>query len=126
VCLERRDGLPPFVKLIDFAAAKFYGADHPDSKEEPAYPVGAHRYMSPEQHRGEITGPWVDIYAIGTMLYAALAGELPEPGTRLSDRRTVSEDLDYVVAIALADEPSQRFASALEFQDALTRALLIG
>ncbi len=126
VCLERRDERPPFVKLIDFAAAKFLGDDHPDAKAEPPYPVGAHRYMAPEQHRGEVTGPWVDIYAIGVMLHATLVGELPEPGTRLSDRRTVTPELDEVVAIALAEEPSQRFATALEFQDALARAVLIG
>lgn len=126
VCLEFRDGHPPLVKLIDFASAKFIRENHPDADEEPPYPVGAHRYMAPEQHRGEVTGPWVDIYAIGMMLHAALVGELPEPGTRLSERREVSAELDDVVAKALAEEPSQRFATALELQDALTRALLLG
>jgi serine/threonine-protein kinase len=128
VCLEWRRGdasQPPVVKLIDFAAAKFSREDHPDAHEEPAYPVGAHRYMAPEQHRGEATGPWVDIYAIGMMLHAALVGELPEPGTRLSERRQVSPELDEVVAKALAEAPSERYATALEFQDALTRALLL-
>lgn len=125
VCLEFREGHPPIVKLIDFAAAKFARADHPDAEEEPPYPVGAHRYMAPEQHRGEVTGPWVDIYAIGMMLHAALVGELPEPGTRLGERREVSAELEQVVEKALAEEPSERFATALELQDALTRALLV-
>ena len=126
VCLERREGRPPLAKLIDFASARFLRADHPDAKGEPPYPVGAHRYMAPEQHRGEDTGPWVDIYAIGMMLHAALVGELAEPGERVRDRRDVAPELDEVVAIALAHEPSARFESALAFQDALTRALLIG
>jgi serine/threonine protein kinase len=127
VLLSRREGHPPLVKLIDFASARFLRKDHPDAKGEPPYPVGAHRYMAPEQHRGERTGPWVDIYAIGMMLHAALVGELAEPGGRLRDRRRdVGVELDEVVAIALADEPSERFESALLFQDALTRALLIG
>lgn len=125
VCLENRENRPPLVKLIDFASAKFVRADHPDSDEEPAYPVGAHRYMAPEQHRGETSGPWVDIYAIGAMLHAALASELPEPGARLSDRRDVSPALDDVVTRALAEQPGDRFATAVEFQDALTRAILI-
>ena len=126
VCLERREGHPPLVKLIDFASARFVRADHPDAKDEPPYPVGAHRYMAPEQHRGEETGPWVDIYAIGMMLHAALVGELAEPGGRLRDRRRdVSVELDEVVAIALAEDSRERFESALLFQDALTRALLI-
>lgn len=64
--------------------------------------------------------------AIGMMLHAALVGELPDPGTRLSERHEVSAALDDVVAKALAEEPSARFASALDFQDALTRALLAG
>jgi serine/threonine-protein kinase len=125
VCLEFHDSHPPVVKLIDFAAAKFVRENHPDAEEEPPYPVGAHRYMAPEQHRGEVTGPWVDIYAIGMMLHAALVGELPEPGTRLRERREVSAELDEVVAKALAEDPRERFATALEFQDALTRALLL-
>lgn len=126
VCLEYREGKPSIVKLIDFASAKFLRDDHPDAREEPPYPVGAHRYMAPEQHRGEVTGPWVDIYAIGVMLHAALVGELPEPGTRLSERREVSAGLDEVVERALAENPADRFASAADFQEALTRVLLIG
>jgi serine/threonine protein kinase len=126
VCLEYREGKPSIVKLIDFASAKFLRDDHPDAHDEPPYPVGAHRYMEPEQHRGELTGPWVDIYAIGVMLHAALVGELPEPGTRLSERREVSAGLDEVVEKALAENPADRFASAAEFQEALTRVLLIG
>ena len=125
VCLEFHDGHPPIVKLIDFASAKFVREDHPDTDDEPPYPVGAHRYMAPEQHRGEVSGPWVDLYAIGMMLHAALVGELPEPGTRLSARRRVTPELDDVVAKALAEAPSERFATALELQDALTRALLL-
>jgi len=125
VCLEYREGRPSLVKLIDFASAKFLRGDHPDSQAEPAYPVGAHRYMAPEQHRGEVTGPWVDVYAIGSMLHAALVGELPEPGARLSDRREASPELDEVLARALAEDPAER-PTALEFQDMLTRALLIG
>jgi serine/threonine protein kinase len=127
VFLERRAERPPLVKLIDFASARFLNPDHPDANREPPYPVGAHRYMAPEQHRGERTGPWVDIFAIGMMLHAALVGELAEPGARLRDRRRdVSVELDEVVAIALAEDRVERFESALLFQDALTRALLIG
>lgn len=125
VCLEYREGLPHLVKLIDFASAKFVREDHPDSRSEPAYPVGAHRYMAPEQHRGEVAGPRVDIYSIGMMLHAALVGELPEPGVRLGDSHPVSRQLDDVVARALAEDPDDRFATAGDFQDALTRALLV-
>jgi serine/threonine protein kinase len=126
VSLQHRERKAPLVRLIDFAAAKFTREGHPDARREPPYPVGAHRYMAPEQHRGEETGPWVDVYAMGVMLHAAMVGELPEPGTRLSDRREVSPELDEMVAKALAEDPNERQASAAEFQDELTRALLIG
>jgi serine/threonine-protein kinase len=125
VCLEPREGLPPLVKLIDFSSAKFVRLDHPDELHEPPYFVGAHRYMAPEQHRGESAGPWVDVYSIGMMIHAAMVGELPTPGSKLSDSRPVSRSLDEVVARALAPDPLDRFPNASEFQDALTRALLV-
>lgn len=125
VFLEHREGKPPLVKIIDFASAKFTNAEHADATAEPPYPIGSHRYMAPEQHRGEVAGPWVDVYAIGVMLHGAVAGELPEPGSRLSERCEVSRELDEVVATAIAENPSERFATAAFFQDALTRALLI-
>lgn len=125
VCLEYREGLPHLVKIIDFASAKFVRGDHADAEAEPPYSVGAHRYMAPEQHRGEVAGPWVDIYSIGMMLHAALAGALPQAGTRLSETGEVSQLLDDVVARALADDPADRFATAADFQDALTRAILV-
>jgi serine/threonine-protein kinase len=126
VCLEHREGLPDQVKLIDFAAAKFLRASHPDATTEPAYPIGLSRYMAPEQHRGEPAAPAVDVYAVGMMLHAALVGELPAPGARLSEAREVSRELDDVVARALAEDPAARFRSAADFQEALTRALLVG
>lgn len=112
--------------LIDFATARFVRPDHPDAKVEPPYPIGAHRYMAPEQHRGEESGPWVDIFATGVMLYAALANELPEPGVKLSERAATPPELDDIIAKATAEHPRDRYETALELQDALTRALLVG
>ena len=123
VLVNNAGGSPPADSAN--ASAKFTNAEHADAMAEPPYPIGSHRYMAPEQHRGEIAGPWVDVYAIGVMLHGAVAGELPEPGARLSERCEVSRELDEVVATAIAEDPTQRFASAAFFQDALTRALLI-
>lgn len=125
IFIEARDEQAPLAWIIDFATARFVRPDHPDAQVEPPYPVGAHRYMAPEQHRGEPSGPWVDIYAVGVMLHAALVAELPEPGVPISERGPVMRELDDVVARATADEPTARYGTALEFQDALTRALLI-
>jgi len=125
VFLVHRAARPPRVKILDFASAKFV-RNHPDAELEPRYAAGAHRYMAPEQHRGEIAGPWVDIYSVGAMLHAALAGELPVPGFTLRDRRLVSPALDALVMKAIADEPTARFESAAALQDVLTRTLLVG
>lgn len=126
VFLVTRPQQPPIVKLIDYASGKLLRPGHPDAAAEPPYPVGAHRYMAPEQHRGEVTGPWVDVYGVGAMLHAALVGELPEPGTRVSAHRDVSPALDEVVARAVAEDREERYATAAELQEALTRALLVG
>lgn len=126
VFIEARDDKAPLVWIIDFATARFVRPDHPDAKVEPPYPVGAHNYMAPEQHRGEESGPWVDIFATGVMLYAALANELPTPGVKLSERAGTPLELDDVIAKATAEDPAARYESALAFQDALTRALLVG
>ncbi|MBX3190744.1 MAG: serine/threonine protein kinase [Labilithrix sp.] len=125
VFLVTREQRPPIVKLIDFASGKLLRPDHPDTSEEPPYPIGAHRYMAPEQHRGEIAGPWVDVYSVGVMLYAAFVGELPEHGTRVSAHREVSPAIDEVVSRALAEDRDERHASAAELQEALTRAILV-
>jgi serine/threonine-protein kinase len=67
-----RDDGSPCVKILDFGIAKLI-------KEEPAEmtrALGTPLYMAPEQIRGvgEI-GPRADLYALGHIAYAALAGE---------------------------------------------------
>ncbi|HZJ68077.1 MAG TPA: serine/threonine-protein kinase, partial [Kofleriaceae bacterium] len=59
------------VVLLDFGLASAGG----DSAR-----AGTLWYMAPEQHRGERIGPAADWYAVGVMLWAALAGQLPFTG----------------------------------------------
>jgi serine/threonine-protein kinase len=92
---------------------------------------GTPAYMAPEQHEGLVKKE-SDIYAMGVCLYEMLVGKLPFDGEdyqgmkRSQGYKAVSAVLpwlpagiDNVIDRALAPEPSQRYADALELYDAL-------
>jgi len=87
--------------------------------------LGTPEYMSPEQaRRGPLDGR-TDIYSLGVTLYEVLTGELPrlDLGAALKTlerlRPDVSPALARAVRRALAAEPADRFATAMEFGAAL-------
>jgi serine/threonine protein kinase len=97
--------------------------------------MGTPEYMAPEQIRGGPVGPAADIYALGIVAYAMLAGQTPFFGgdTRvvlahqLSDpppplrtlRPDISARAEETIFWALAKEPADRPASAGAFAHAL-------
>lgn len=128
------------VKVLDFGVAKFIGQGFVTTPQRTFR--GTPLYMSPEQWRGgEITAQ-SDVYALGLVLYEALAGA--HPYQQSSQARSMDEmaafqlayvppalaalDLrvpDYVsraIARAMDHWPSARFASMEAFGDALRRA----
>jgi hypothetical protein len=72
LCIRR--GRANFVKILDFGMAKLVDDERDITSEQI---VGTATYLSPEQIRGEPIDARVDVYALGVMFYALLAGRLP-------------------------------------------------
>ncbi len=107
-------------KLTDFGIATLAG-DDPLTRTGDV--VGTLAYMAPEQAEGRRVGPPADVYALGLVLYEALAGTHPVRGAgpaatarRLGatlpslgrTRRDLPEDLVAAIDRALRPEPGQR------------------
>ncbi len=121
VLLER--GAPQRAKLIDFGVAR----DQSDASEMTAAGmiVGTPGYVAPEllSSKGAVVGPAVDLYALGALLFRAVAGRLPfeaddliailmrvahDRAPRLSSFVRVSPLLDELVASLLSRKPEDR------------------
>jgi serine/threonine protein kinase len=101
--------------------------------------MGTIDYMPPEQINGEAVDGRADVYALGCVLYEMLTGRVPferdtevaklfahvasEPPSALKYRPDLPEEVDEVIARAMAKEPEQRYASADEFARAAAAAL---
>ncbi len=130
------DGVP---KVGDFGLAKLLDSD--SARTFSGQVMGTPSYMAPEQaegHSGRV-GPAADVYALGAILYHALAARPPflgesaletirlvtgteaVPPTRL--RPEIPRDLETVCLKCLEKEPARRYASAAELADDLDRFL---
>ncbi len=105
--------------------------------ERPAL-AGTPFYMAPELLDGAKASPSSDLYSLGVLLYRLVAGRFPVEARRLSELkaahasgevrllRDLRSDLPKafiaVIERCLAHEPSRRYASAGELEDALGRA----
>jgi eukaryotic-like serine/threonine-protein kinase len=78
VMLVERDGVPDYVKVLDFGIAKVPVEEAEGQKLTQIGTIfGTPQYMSPEQGQGHTVDARADLYALGVMLYEMLAGRLP-------------------------------------------------
>ena len=140
------------VKILDFGIAKLLDDSIlPDVERTQAGAQRAltPAYASPEQLRGGVVTTAADIYAIGVLTYEVLTGRRPyetksltldEIVTLITDTRpprpsvaaggelpyppgALRGDLDAIVRKAMAPAPEDRYASAQQLADDLTRSL---
>jgi serine/threonine-protein kinase len=125
---------PDITKVTDFGTARILGASHTLIGTM----LGTPAYMSPEMVRGHAAGPRSDLFSLGVVLYEALTGVNPFNAADLAAvlYRIVNNDapsvrrynaalpvaLDRVLRRALAKEPTERYATATDFADALREA----
>jgi serine/threonine protein kinase len=133
IFLTMKDGAE-VAKLLDFGIAKFSDTH---GLTRAGMTMGTPEYMAPEQILTDGTpGPAGDLYALGMVMYEALAGapaftatttaailrahcyEKPAPP---SDRRgeAMPQSLEAIVMRCLEKSPADRFASATELAAAL-------
>lgn len=118
--------------ISDFGVAK---SPLSTALTETGVAFGTVDYLSPEQAQGRPATPLSDVYALGVVLYEMLTGRLPFTGDSalavamkhvteppIPPRQLVPAippGLEALVLQALAKDPAQRPASALEFAEAL-------
>jgi eukaryotic-like serine/threonine-protein kinase len=123
-------------KLADFGIAK---AAEQTRITQVGSVLGTAAYLSPEQARGEESGPPSDIYSLGVCAYQFLTGRLPHEYASLTElalkqqqdavqpitefRPEVAPELDEAIRVCLERDPGSRYRSALEMAEALESGL---
>jgi len=129
-----------FVKVLDFGLAQITAGSSEDSACKRREVVGTPAYMSPEQAAGATLDHRSDLFSAGVILYELTTGlRLSRAETALAavvERmiastpsqddigrgRPVPEPFVPVVLKAIATDPAARYASAVEFRQALEDA----
>jgi serine/threonine-protein kinase len=136
IYVSERGGLCDFVKILDFGLVKV--THDPGSAKLTADRTisGTPLYMAPEQALGaERVDNRSDLYALGAIGYQMLTGTPPFPGDNpvalliaharepvpsiSSIRPDVPADLEAVLLRCLAKSPEDRYADALQLEQAL-------
>ena len=124
------------IKVADFGIASAAGLD---SFTQTGTVLGTAGYLSPEQARGEQSGPAADRYGLAVVAWELFTGRRPfesqtpaaeaaahvqAPVPQISAaNRDLPRGFDPIFARALAKDPAKRFATGAEFVGELHRAL---
>jgi serine/threonine-protein kinase len=122
-------------KITDFGIAKIVS----QHLTKAGTIMGTPSYMSPEQVEGKVVDGRADLYSLAVMAFEVLTGEKPFAAENLptllikivrdiappasSFNTSLPVKVDAIFRKALAKEPSQRYATCLEFIGDLTKAL---
>jgi eukaryotic-like serine/threonine-protein kinase len=133
------DGVSDVVKVVDFGVAKMSDLESTTGRRltRTGMLFGTPEYMSPEQAAGKPFDHRVDIYALGAIAFELLTGRVPFEGEnfmeilakhssqalpRLCDvnpNTRASEELEHIIARALAKEPNDRYPTMAELANEL-------
>ena len=122
------------VKLLDFGLAHLLAGGGSPLPHLPT--AGTPSYMAPEQWRGEKQDARTDVWSAGVMLFEMLTGRQPYTNASLEALRLrvlspepvpsvrtrmpeLPEEVEALVAAALAKEPQRRLPSAQELREQL-------
>jgi serine/threonine protein kinase len=125
------------IALLDFGLAKSQGAKSEDNETSRSIFGYSPRYAPLEQIQDLGTTPQSDIYALGATLYHLLTGVKPPDAVMrataviraeadpLRPAHTINPglgiNLSAILDQAMAQNPADRYATAAEFRDALSR-----
>src|ERR1700688_3433685 len=123
--------------LADFGLAKLLQGS--SLKSMTGVTTGTPAYMAPEQVTGTKVGPAADRYALATIAYEMLTGEIPFAGEGLMEllyahvhrepvppstrNHSLGPRVDAVIMRGLAKDPAARWESGTAMVDALSAAL---
>jgi serine/threonine-protein kinase len=137
IMLVAEDGGADRAVIMDFGLAKERRADPAIQKlTATGIILGTPEFMSPEQIRGKTLDARSDIYALGIVAFEMFTGKLPFQGRNAQEmmiarlrgtatpirqvRAEVPAHVEKALIRAMATNPDDRFATALELAEALS------
>ncbi len=124
------------VKVMDFGIARAKNS----TMDKTASVLGTAHYISPEQAQGKDLTPASDLYSLGVVMYEAATGKLPFDGPDAVSvamkqvqempvppseiKPDIDPGLEAIIMKAMAKNPNERFATAMEMRYALNDFLM--